>query len=214
MRNSKTSYTVNVSKDYHIDAVNISNSTTFGAAAADTIVNSAAVCFQRSKLMGRNNGAYTNEGIVHKLLRMWVEYVIVGTVAGQAGARSTFQIDRRDPGAGAPDVLLANTPVDHIAFEDTVSDQVWQESRSTAASQVFREPCQNKIIHEFPCPLIFVQPYYLKVRSIMSSAVAQTLTASLTMYMQVESVRVKGAEYRRLLDHYTQLPSTIERQGS
>lgn len=215
-RNSRTSSTGKDSKqamqNIHWDGIRVRNQTVFGAAAVNTVANSTALIFPRSKILTAVPNPNTDEGVVHLIRQIIITAMLVGTVAGEAGSRNLIQIHRRDPGAGelSPVSIAEGNMVEQIAYEEFIPIQVFQQSTGTAASQVFRDT-HFRQVNNLPEPLVMVKPYYLKMRSLMSSAVAQTTTMDCWMYIQVESIRVKGNQYRRLLDHYTQMPTLIER---
>lgn len=213
MQSSKTSSIANASKNLHWDGVRVRNTTVFGAAAVNTVANAAAGVFPRSRALGKDVNPNTNKGLVHLIHMVVFEYMAASSAAASnAAARAITQIRRRDPGAGAldPVSIAEGSPIDAVIVEDFATIRSFQESTGTAGTVTANDVnYRNTLV--FPTPMVAVMPYFLKLRSLMSSAAIATVTLDCNCYVLVESIRISEQKYRRLLDAYTQVPALQER---
>lgn len=214
MRNSKTSYTDNDSKkcacrNMHWDCLQLTATNAHVAAGSATIQPTPAV-FPRSKALVRNvPNPNDNEAIVHLIrqvrTRCWLQLADTAIARHQ----TIFQIRRR-PDAELINVLTGNTPIEEIAYEDSIVAPAQVDAFGAAAMTTQEVSFQSDMeFGEFP--LVMVRPYSLDFQSIQTVDAAAGATTVVIMYLLVESIRMKGEAYRRLLDHYTQVPTLIER---
>lgn len=202
MRNSRISSIDNVSKNIHYDCAFISQASLFVAASGVTVQGGSRV-FQRSKVLARNvTNPNDDEGLVHLIHE--IHYRARGFInaAGDATHFTRAQIQRRQIETDLE--TIENNVNDNVMWEDSIGGQMFSEAAGLAA-MVANDVWQNTD-YVLKYPLVAVRPYYLDASSVLASSVAGTVTFEARVYLMVESVRVRGEQYRRLLDAYTQLP--------
>lgn len=209
---SRTSSIASASRNYHWDVVNIANNQVQGAAAVNTVVEGKATAFPRSNVLGVLRNARTNEGLVHLIRKIRTHAFLQSSGVAEAGFNLFWQMRRRESGAIVADLLSGNKLIDEVMFEDRLVGGAFQESSGTAGTQQFNDVHQHTEIDFGEFPMVAVLPYYADVVSLLSNTAATTLTMNFTVSVYVESIRVAGQAYRRLLDHYTQAPTLIERR--
>ena len=204
MRNSRISSIARDSNIIHYDVITASVANV-AAGAASTSGTSLDNALPRSKVLaGAKANPNTNEGLVHLIRRIWWQVQASSTTVISARHSTAMQIARRATGA-------FQTPgTDMVVWEDNLVAPVGIQAFAQAG-QVVTDVYQSGKIELQECPIIMVKPYYLNVTSNALTSGAGTITTSVTLRMMVETIRVKGEEYRRLLDGYTQIPGRMER---
>lgn len=208
MRNSRISSIANASRNLHWDKARLN--LTASASAVDSAFTSGQAPFHRSKALGRGANPNTNEGIVHLIHKIIIATrVSSGTATAEAAAYLRFQLLRRQLQNIAL-IDLQDSPSDVVAFDFSMQKEADLTSTGALATLVANPGFQPPQIPLDP-PIVMVMPYFL-VAGGTAAANSSAIAALVDVYMQVESIRVKGEEYRRLLDAYTQVPSLLEKR--
>lgn len=217
MQNSKISSIANASKNLRWDAVKLSNSTTIGGVSVgSSMTNAAGVCFPGSKMLGRGENPNTGEGIVHLIHKTHSISRVRLTGNGAGGAAAYIQMRRRNPGVGAVNSYMGELNVaagTAIAGSTNVIDELIWESAAiqnlsyNASGLTTDTGAGPPIMREcnLDPPLVAVEPYFGKQGGIVWATGADTIVIDTMLYILVESIRMSGEKFRRLLDAYTQM---------
>jgi len=178
------------------------------AAAADTDAGYMGVAaFPGSKMLLSKSNMNTNRGIVHKI---WaIEYIFKWDSSGNdtnlvIAVRA--QLIRRALAVFAAGATVEKTISDH---PDTIAHETGLfGSRVTNSGGPPASDADTKFSKYFllPFPLYMVRPYFITAFQDVLGTLAQVRNLFMECYVYVEEVEMKGEEYRRLLDAYTQVP--------
>lgn len=208
MQNSKISSIGRGSNNVWWDVIQASISTTLGAAAHDTAMTPQILQFLRSKSLGRVANPNTNEGIVHLIHQMTFDSRVVATGVGEAMAALRIQINRKFNATGF--IEVSTQPTDMVVYEHRQNKEADGTGLVAAGTLTANTGLPVDVVN-FQKPIIMVQPFSCVCGGFVSSSVASIMIVIFNVKILVESIRVKGEEYRRLLDAYTQAPGLFER---
>lgn len=227
-KSSSTSYTGRDFKNTHWDGVSIRTSDTSVTDAALDLQNAQRRVFDKSKILRTKANANNNEGIVHKVWSMKVNSALGMLANSNVGMMMVCQILRNDidfPEAGAVLAPIVGDIRDtQILQPSPISKVAWENVFRQTASVILGNSLTGGVPgggfglveyeYYFHNPLVFVRPYFLASQCIFisSASAGASVRHNLEVYIEVESCRVKGKEYERLLNEYTQIPSLLERR--
>lgn len=200
MRSSRTSSTGRDSKYLTVTKARIETAIT----SASTSQYLGLTTFRSTNILGRPANPRDNENVVHMLHA--VQYVadVRRDPTSVCSYRAVAQLLRR------PDdrFLAAVTAIQHIEDNpDLIAhESIWGSGDpfgASVANPVINDMYPLYLPMKYPIPIL--RPLTLACFFTLLQSAATATTINIFAYLYYQSVRIKGEEYRRLLDGFTQM---------